>query len=234
MALNKELEQLGIDSDWIMQVIGENIMIANLKHELVWMSPMAKQLFAKMQSATGVRPDQMEKRSIGPYHKNWIRVADILNDVKKLPHTGYVQIGDFHARLTASAILSERGDHVANVVVWRDITEEKRLENEIKDALEKIQKEQELSQKMVDDLGEIPSKVGHLVNTITDIAKQTNLVALNAAIEAARAGEQGRGFEIVAREVRNLSIQSTEAASKVREAINEVNSLVQDIVKLRQ
>lgn len=233
VALNRALEDLGIESDWIMQAIGENVMISDLKHNLVWMSPMARKLFTKMQSVTGVRAEQMENRSIAPYHRDFRRVSAILSDPGRLPHTGYVKLGDFHARLTANAIFDGHGRHMANVVVWRDITDEKRLENQIKDAYEKMQEEQAMSQRIVDDLAEIPQKISHLINAITDIAKQTNLVALNAAIEAARAGEQGRGFEIVAREVRSLSDQSTEAAHRVREAIEEVNTLVQGIIRLR-
>jgi hypothetical protein len=234
MALNHRLEELQIDSDWILSAIGENVMISDLKHNLIWMSDGAKELFTEMSSATKVTPDRMMGASIGPYHKNFARVAAILTDVKKLPHTGYVQIGSFYARLTAAAIRNPEGRHVGNVVVWRDITEEKRLELEIKDAYEKVQEEQELSQKMVEDLALIPDKIAHLVNSITAIAKQTNLVALNASIEAARAGEHGRGFEIVAQEIRKLSDGSTDAANKVQEAIDEVNTLIQRILDLQQ
>ena len=234
MALNSYLEELRIDSDWILAAIGENVMISDLDHNLVWMSPPARQLFAEMSSVTGVAPDRMMGVSIGPYHNNFARVSAILKDPKKLPHTGYVQIGEFYARLTASAITNEEGKLVANVVVWRNINEEKRLELEIKDAYDKIQAEQELSQQIVDDLAIIPEKIAHLVNSITAIAKQTNLVALNASIEAARAGEHGRGFEIVAQEIRKLSDGSTDAAHKVQEAIDEVNSLIGQILDLRK
>jgi methyl-accepting chemotaxis protein len=84
--------------------------------------------------------------------------------------------------------------------------------------------------KKVQSLVNASQKIGEVVNLITEIAEQTNLLALNATIEAARAGEAGKGFAVVASEVKNLASQTGKATEEIAGQISDIQSATTEAV----
>ncbi len=84
--------------------------------------------------------------------------------------------------------------------------------------------------KRIKRLGESSQEIGEIVDLISDITEQTNVLALNAAIQAASAGEAGRGFAVVAEEVQRLAERSGEATKQIGMLVKTIQSDTQDAV----
>ncbi len=73
-------------------------------------------------------------------------------------------------------------------------------------------------------------EISSIIQTITNISAQTNILSLNAAIESARAGEAGKGFAVVAQEVRNLSFQTDNAVMDISDILTKITNQIQYVV----
>jgi methyl-accepting chemotaxis protein len=83
-------------------------------------------------------------------------------------------------------------------------------------------------------LSEHTQQIGEIIATVSALADQSKLLALNASVEAARAGEEGKGFAVVAMEVRNLAEQSRDATNQVRDLLSEIQQATNSAVMVTE
>lgn len=127
----------------------------------------------------------------------------------------------------ASKLSSQKAKNVADSAqrVVQVFQNGQKSVDETINGMNKIREQMDSIGQTVVRLSEQSQSIGGIIASVTDIADQSNLLAVNAAIEAAKAGEQGRGFAVVAQEIKNLAGQSKQATMQVRNILNDIQKI---------
>ena len=192
--------------------------------------------FAVLINATERMRDQLNtlvgniKRSVGVAVEDFGQIHSITEDITSSAHSTESRAvtvaaasdemvsttADIAKNCQSAASLSDN----ANKTTEQGVSAVQSTIDNIQAQVVKTKKDAEQINKLV----ETSQKVGTIVQTIEDIASQTNLLALNAAIEAARAGEAGKGFAVVADEVRGLATRTASSTQDIIKMVAQIQS----------
>jgi methyl-accepting chemotaxis protein len=140
------------------------------------------------------------------------------------------EMNDLSATIEEVASSSEEVASTATTAVERAETGREEAADAT-DEISAIEDRADEAARQVRSLDDEMEAIGEIVDMITEIAEQTNMLALNASIEAARAGEAGEGFGVVADEIKGLAEEAADATNKIEERIAAVQSSTTDTVE---
>ncbi|MDR0997302.1 MAG: methyl-accepting chemotaxis protein [Zoogloeaceae bacterium] len=160
-------------------------------------------------TATGLlKAAEVQSEKIGEASTSVLQMADSMNDVSR-------QADESAEVARTSLAASEKGAQA----VGESIAGMNSIREQIQETAKRIKR-----------LGESSQEIGEIVELISDITEQTNVLALNAAIQAASAGEAGRGFTVVAEEVQRLAERSGEATKQISALVKTIQVDTQEAV----
>lgn len=213
-----------------------------IAHWPKWLSPLKKAFNVQVEHQQAAIEKQLPaieavESSLQTLESHLSELSREVTEIRHELHSLMTMSGQAHEHPPQDeASESNEGDAVSKLAsdfseFKRDYIEPLEHSDSGNHAFVELHKQVEKSSDLVGGISTETERIGGIVGTISGIAEQTNLLALNAAIEAARAGEQGRGFAVVADEVRSLSIRTSDATAEIRSMIQSLNEQVNSIVQ---
>ena len=229
---------LNITSENEIGELGDSIQktVSRLKEYIVYIDETAEVLAEIADGRLGIH---LKNEYVGEFQKiktALLNISDSMNDVMTgiNESSEHVSVGASELA-SASQVLAEGAQTQAasieqltatTVTVAEQVEDSRRGAEASAEAtkqastlIEQNQEKMKMMMDAMDKIHETSQQVVGIIQTIEDIASQTNLLSLNASIEAARAGEAGKGFAVVADEIGKLALESSEAANTTKELI---------------
>jgi methyl-accepting chemotaxis protein len=208
LAINAGTERLADSLNGLRQGAREFIKLSRATRE----SASEASTVAQQVSTSAGRVADVARQQLAGTHSLTTVVEELIGGVDRMSHTA-AQVRDASRE---AAVVARRGSETVDAAVAGML----RVRDTVRNAAAQVEGMEAHSQ-----------RIGEVVQVITSIASQTNLLALNAAIEAARAGEQGRGFAVVADEVRKLAEQSTRSVGEIAALVKQIRESIQAVVQ---